>query len=44
VLTDPTYRQAAERMRDGIAALPGPTHAVMLLERLAKEQRPLLSD
>lgn len=43
VLADPTYRRAAERMRDEIAALPGPDHAVTLLERLASEQRPLLS-
>ncbi len=42
VLDDPTYRRAAERMRDEIAALPGPTHAVMLLERLVAEQRPLV--
>jgi MGT family glycosyltransferase len=35
VLVDPTYRQAAERMRDEIAALPGPAHAVKLLEQLA---------
>ena len=34
VLADPTYRRAAERMRDEIAALPGPAHALMLLERL----------
>jgi hypothetical protein len=30
-------------MRDEIAALPGAEHAVALLERLAKEKRPLLS-
>jgi MGT family glycosyltransferase len=35
VLADSTYRRAAERMRDEIAALSGPAHAVMLLERLA---------
>ncbi|HET9674460.1 MAG TPA: glycosyltransferase [Gaiellaceae bacterium] len=35
VLTDETYRAAAERMRDEIAALPGPDDAVTLLERLA---------
>jgi MGT family glycosyltransferase len=33
----------AERMRDEIGALPGPDHAVTLLERLATERRPLLS-
>ncbi len=35
VLADPSYRQAAERMRDEIAAMPGPEQAVTLLERLA---------
>lgn len=35
VLAEPTYRQAAERMRDEIAALPEPAHAVKLLEQLA---------
>ena len=43
VLADPTYRLNAEGMRDEIAALPGPDHAVTLLERLAKERQPLLS-
>jgi MGT family glycosyltransferase len=43
VLADPSYRQAAERIRDEIAALPEPAHAVRLLERLAVEQRPLVS-
>ena len=43
VLSDPAYRSAAERMRDELAALPGPEHAVALLERLASEGRPLLS-
>ncbi len=43
VISDPTYRRNAERMRDEIAALPGPEHAVALLERLAAERRPLLS-
>ena len=31
VLTDGSYRRAAERLRDEIAALPGPDHAVALL-------------
>lgn len=35
VLADPAYRRAAERMRDEIAAMPGPEQAVRLLERLA---------
>jgi UDP:flavonoid glycosyltransferase YjiC (YdhE family) len=43
VLADQTYRRHAERMRDEIAALPGPEHAVTLLERLAAERRPLPS-
>ncbi len=43
VLTNPTYRAAAGRMRDEMAALPGPEHAVELLERLAVEKRPLLT-
>jgi UDP:flavonoid glycosyltransferase YjiC (YdhE family) len=43
VLADPTYRLAAEQLRDEIAALPGPAHAVTLLERLAAERRPLRS-
>lgn len=43
VLADPTYRLSAEGMRDEIAALPGPDHAVTLLERLATERQPLLS-
>jgi UDP:flavonoid glycosyltransferase YjiC (YdhE family) len=34
VLAEPAYRRAAERIRDEIAALPGPAHAVTLLERL----------
>lgn len=35
VLEDATYRRAAERVRDEIAALPGPEHAVRLFEQLA---------
>jgi UDP:flavonoid glycosyltransferase YjiC (YdhE family) len=38
VLADPSYRRAAERLRDEIAALPEPAHAVTLLERLVAEQ------
>lgn len=34
VLADPSYRSAAERIADEIAALPGPEHTVPLLERL----------
>jgi UDP:flavonoid glycosyltransferase YjiC (YdhE family) len=39
VLNDPSYRRAAERMRDEIAALPGPEYAVGLLERLVGQER-----
>jgi UDP:flavonoid glycosyltransferase YjiC (YdhE family) len=44
VLKNPTYRQAAEQMRAEIAALPQPEYAVKLLEQLAKEKRPVLSN
>jgi len=44
VLADPTYRQNAERLRDETAALPGPEYAVELLEQLAVEKRPLLTE
>jgi UDP:flavonoid glycosyltransferase YjiC (YdhE family) len=43
VLDDPRYRANAARVRAAMAALPGPEHAVELLERLAREQRPLLA-
>jgi UDP:flavonoid glycosyltransferase YjiC (YdhE family) len=43
VLADPNYRRAAERLRDELAALPDPAYAVMLLERLAAEKRPLVA-
>lgn len=39
VLDDPSYRAAAERIRDEIRALPGPEHAVGLLERLVEAER-----
>jgi UDP:flavonoid glycosyltransferase YjiC (YdhE family) len=35
VLTDPSYRSAAERIADDLAALPGPEATVPLLEQLA---------
>ena len=44
VLADPTYRASAERVRDEIAALPGPEYAVALLERLAAEKQPILAE
>jgi MGT family glycosyltransferase len=34
VLADPAYHRRAQRIRDEIAALPGPEHAVALLESL----------
>ena len=37
VLAEPTYRRAAERLRDEIAALPEPAYAVTLLELLAAQ-------
>lgn len=43
VLANPTYRANAERVRDAMAALPGPEHAVGLLERLVVEKRPLIA-
>ena len=43
VLADARYRQAAERIRDEFATLPGPAHAVSLLEQLAMENRPILT-
>jgi UDP:flavonoid glycosyltransferase YjiC (YdhE family) len=36
VLGDPRYRAAAERVRDEIAALPGPEAAVAALERIGR--------
>jgi UDP:flavonoid glycosyltransferase YjiC (YdhE family) len=41
VLADGRYRRNARRLRDEIAALPGPEHAVPWLERLAAEGRPV---
>jgi UDP:flavonoid glycosyltransferase YjiC (YdhE family) len=35
VLADQTYRDSAESLRDEIGALPGPAHAVSLLESVA---------
>ncbi len=43
VLADPTYRANAQRQRDEMTALPGPEHAVELLERLVAEKQPLLT-
>ena len=43
VLVDPSYRRAAERARDEMAALPGTDHAVALLERLARDRTPIIA-
>jgi len=43
VLSEPSYRRNAERLRDEITVLPGPEYAVALLERLAAEKQPLLT-
>jgi UDP:flavonoid glycosyltransferase YjiC (YdhE family) len=42
VLSSPSYRAAAERLRDELAALPGPDHAAALVERLAADRRPVV--
>lgn len=42
VLGDPGYGAAAARLRAEIDALPGPEHAVALLERLAAERQPIV--
>jgi UDP:flavonoid glycosyltransferase YjiC (YdhE family) len=43
VLAEPRYRREAERMKSEIASLPDPAYGVALLERLAKERRPILA-
>ena len=43
VLGDPTYRRAAQQLARGVAAQPDPASAVLLLERVAVERRPLHS-
>lgn len=40
-LRDPVLRRSAEHVRDEIAALPEPARTVVLLERLARERRPV---
>jgi UDP:flavonoid glycosyltransferase YjiC (YdhE family) len=37
VLAEPSYRLAAERVRDEVARLPGPESTVPLLERLVRD-------
>jgi UDP:flavonoid glycosyltransferase YjiC (YdhE family) len=41
LLDEPSYRRAAELLRDEIARLPDPAEAMLLLERLAQAKRPL---
>ena len=43
VLADPAYRRNAERLRDEMAALPGPEEGVRLLERLASGREPIVA-
>jgi len=43
VLGDPAYRQAAERTRHEIEAMPGIDHALALLERLARDKAPIIA-
>ena len=42
-MADPSYRRNAELIRDEIAALPGPEHALALLEQLQRERAALRS-
>jgi UDP:flavonoid glycosyltransferase YjiC (YdhE family) len=43
VLTTPSYRVCAERVRDDMAVMPATEYAVQLLERLAAEKQPLMN-
>ena len=43
VLGEGSYREGAERAREAIAAMPGVTKGVILLERLAVGKQPLLT-
>lgn len=42
MLAHPEYRRRAEEMGEEMSRLPGPTYAVELLERLAREKRPII--
>jgi Glycosyltransferase family 28 C-terminal domain len=44
VHSDLAYREAAKAMREEINSLPGPEHAVALLEGLGAEKQPILGD
>ena len=43
VLNEPGYRLQAQRLREEMAALPGPEYAVALLEQLARERQPMVA-
>ncbi len=43
VLANPVYRTNAARVGETLAALPGPDHAVALLERLVADRRPIMA-
>ena len=43
VLNEPSYSVHAQRLREEMAALPGPEYAVALLERLAMERQPIVA-
>lgn len=43
VLQDPAYRQSAQRLQKEIEELPGLEYPVALLEKLAAERSPLIS-
>jgi MGT family glycosyltransferase len=43
VLNEPSYSVDARRLREEMAALPGPEYAVALLERLATERQPMVA-
>lgn len=42
LLADPSYRENAEHFRDRLEAMPGPDQAVLLLEQLARDHRPIV--
>jgi len=44
VLSDPAYQHTARRLAAEMAALPGPDHAVTLLERLVATGAPVLAE
>jgi UDP:flavonoid glycosyltransferase YjiC (YdhE family) len=44
LLEEPGYRSAARQIRDEFRLMPGPEEAVALLERLADERAPLVSE